>query len=664
MSLVHLSRPGRRACVAVAAALLTASALVLGCSSDPPPKITTARPKITRDVPQSLKNTLAANATIVGTEPMPVSGYGLVVGLNDTGGLPIADEGLQQSMVRMMELRGISSTAEFGGWAINGKSAQDLLRDKHTAVVLVEAAIPPGTPNQGRFDVYVTAVNATSLEGGRLWTTELVIGGPTVFGTPGSRRIAAANGPIFINPFADPKVEGDGVSRRQGRILDGGVVTDPLGLEVQLDDVSHARARVIEQSINTRFPEEPLQIDRTARGRNGQNIAITIPPSFRDRPGLFVSILKGVPVDYGQPDAYANRYVQALQAEPALSTDLGWALLGLGERAVPFVRPLYDSGESVPRMTALRVGARLRDHKAAPYLQQVAETTTGPERLEAIELLGEVDGGPSVDLALRKLVGSKELLVRVTAYETLARRAERVAKRRWTPSPSDTASPEQIMLGGAIPPGNIQGVERAVIAGRFLLDRVPMGDPLVYVTQQGRPKIVLFGEDLRLTRPLLATAWQDRLMLSAEGVSSKIRVYYRDYKTGRAVRHEIGDDMIDLVQFMAHKTTPEDPTPGLNLSYSEIVGAIYSINQQRGFKGAFASETDKLRAQILEATAAPTSRNRPDTLREQEEMLVFQPTTAEDVQDRLKGMNLEQAKPDDSGRPKIVPITRQTGPAK
>ncbi|QOJ00355.1 MAG: flagellar basal body P-ring protein FlgI [Phycisphaeraceae bacterium] len=634
----------------------------VGCESDPRP--TRRAEPIVRDVPAVLSNTIGASASLNGTEPVLVFGYGLVVGLNGTGGGTL-DESLASQMEREMALRGIDASTDYQGWAIHGKSARDLLRDKNVAVVLVQAAIPPAAPAGKTFDAYVRAINATSLEGGRLWRTDLFIqsGEPGTIGGLRGRRLATAGGPVFINPFADPAVDADGVFRRAGRVLGGGRVVEPLKLELALDEESHARARRIVEAINTRFPEEPGQRTKTAMGRSGQSIALNIPPSFTEEPAEFINIVRNMQVDYTAPSAYAKRYAEALREQPWMAYELSYCLEAIGgDPAVRFLRELYDEPDQVPRLAALRAGARLGDHQSAEHLLDLATRGAGAERLDAIALLAGVRGGPNIDIGLRRLLESRELLVRVAAYESLARRAQGVAVRRAVAGLRSDASDSldqpshlDVLLRGAIPPGNLQGVSREVIGDKFHLDVVPVGDPLIYITQQGQPKIVLFGNDLKMNTPMLASAWSDRLMISADSESSKHSLYYRDYRSGRTYRQDVEADLPGLIRFLARRPTPEDPTPGLNLSYSEIVGVLFSLHQQRGVDCAFATETDKLRAEILEAAKSPIGRVRPETPKEREEMLLFQqpdgPRTPAEADQRA-------VTPAESPKPRVVPIVR------
>lgn len=645
----------------VVASLIAGTCLSLtACESDPPP-VTRNTQVIVRDVPTVLTNTIGASTTINGTDPIVVFGYGIVVGLNGTGG-QILDEALASQIETEMTRRDISPSINYEGSAINGMTPKQMLRDKNVAVVLVQAAIPPAAPKGLPFDAYVTAINATSLEGGTLWTTDMYIQtGPvgTLGGLRG-RRLANARGPVFINPFVDPAGDADGVNRRTGRVLAGGSVVEPLKMEILLDEQSHARARRMADAINTRFPEESGTRGKIAMGRTGQSIALQVPSSMMDNAGDFVQIVRHLPVDYSNPDLYAKRYTEALRDQPWLASELGYCLLAVGgDSAVRFSRELYDFPEVVPRMTALRVGARLGDHKTADYLIKTARTGIGPERLEAIDLLTDIDAGPQIDLALRELLESRELLIRVAAYEALATRAQGIARRKALREAAAIArasgeltinnpTHRDVLMRGAIPGNNIQGVSRTIIGDKFQLDRVPFGEPMIYVTQQGQPRIVLFGSNMALDKPTLVNAWEDRLMIAADSNSPKHRVYYRDYRNGQTSTNEIESSVDSLIAFLARQSSPEDPRPGLNMSYSEVVGVLYAVHQKRGALYAFATESDKLRAQLAEAAKASAPKIRPETPAEKEMLLVEQPSPEE----------VANTKPTELPKPRIIPVVR------
>ncbi len=645
--------------------------LCASCDSGPEPRTRHTEP-VTRDIPAILSNTIGSAASFNGTDPVLVFGYGIVVGLNGTGG-GILDDRLSGQLEREMSLRDISGALKGRNYVIDGMSPRELLRDKNVGVVVVEAAIPPAAPKGLTFDVHLRAVNASSLEGGMLWSTDLFIqqGDPGTIGGLRGRRLAVGRGPIFINPFSDPARDADGISRRTGRVLDGGIVADPLKVEVLLDEPSHVRAMRITEAINTRFPEESGSKDKTARGRNAQSIALYVPQSFTNKPNEFIEIVKHIQIEAANPDGYARMYADGMKEQPWLANDLSLCILGVGgETATRFLRGLYDNPEVVPRMAALRAGARLGDHKTAEYLIRMAQQGAGAERLDAIDLLGTVEGGPTVDLGLRKLLESRELLVRVAAYETLAKRAQGVAARRAmldfltsaresSGDAADAVTHRAVLMQGAIPGNNMQGVRREVIADKFQLDVVPYGDPMIYITQQGKPKIVLFGAPMNLEKPTLVAAWDNRLMVTADSASDKHRVYYRDYRTGKTYRQEIDQSLEETIKFLARRPTPEDPTPGLNMTYSEVVGALYALHQQRGVICAFATESDKLLAQLYQAALAPASKNRPETPDDQEAMqLIEQPGASPPVVAPVGPTEITPAVPAEPRRPRIIPILR------
>jgi hypothetical protein len=71
-------------------------------------------------------------------------------------------------------------------------------------------------------------------------------------------------------------------------------------------------------------------------------------------------------------------------------------------------------------------------------------------------------------------------------------------------------------------------------------------------------------------------------------------------------------DVRDLIKFMGHTPTPENPTPGLGLTYSEVVGAIYEIQKQGGIPGAFATEKERMIAKLASAAEASVADERPE----------------------------------------------------
>ncbi len=634
--------------------------VLFGCSGGETRQV--ERVNITpRSVPEPLRGTIGSLAQSSAGEPMLISGFGLVVGLNGTGG-GLLDERIAASMEREMSLMKVGQGSDVEGTSLEDpitrrpKTAGQLLRDKNVAVVLVQAVLPRGAPVNYQFDAYVQAMNATSLEGGRLWTTTLRLGPVGVLGGAQTRKVAEARGQLFINPFEDPAEASGMQSRTVGRVLAGGWVTAPMPIRLSLDVPSHQRARLIAHSVNSRFPERAHGREQAAKGYDDSLVQLHVPRGLEARPNEFLRIVEHLTIDQGFPRERARGFVDAMGNNPELLEDLTWCLVALGDVATPFVRELYEVPDMPRRMAALRAGTLLGDVRAAPPLLEIARSGEAADRSEAIALLGELEGGPSIDRALRELLESPTLTTRIAAYESLAQRAERAEYSRLLsveasrPASSGMArTPEELAIISrlVIPARSMQGIQRVTIPGKFVLDIAPFGEPLVYVTQQGTPRIVLFGAGLELRRPLLASAWNDRLLVVADSAFENPRLRYEDYRSGVVRIEEVGASLADLIVFLAKDPEPEDEMPGLGMSYSEVVGALYALYEAGATGAAFATETDRLMAELIEAARTGSVLERPETLAEKDQPVM--------PDDRLV-VDVSYLKAERARKPQIVPL--------
>lgn len=620
------------------------------------------RPTIERDVPQLLRGTIGSMTTMRGTDPVLVSGIGIVVGLNGTGG-DLLPDAVAATVEREMSLRGIGGPDTKGIPGIDGKSPRQILRDPNVAVVVVQAAIPPGSPEGAEFDVAVKAMNATSLEGGTLWTTDLRLGYASTFGSITTKAIAQAAGPIFINPFGDNQKTSTDITQTTGRILAGGRVTEPLGIEVVLDNESHAIARSMVSAINSRFPAGVGDRLDTARGRSGNSLELRIPGRYRRDPETYLNLIRFLRVDQSAPEQTALALAEGMERNPELADALGWSLEGVGSKALPFVRKLYETPETLTRLAALRTGARLGDPLAADHLADLARNGTQSVQTDAIRLLSKIDAGPRVDLALRDLLNNDDMLVRIAAYEALAERAERVQVTRltnWQGSNTDPTAPRltqrhlEVLARSALPAGTIQGVQRVLMPSGFFLDLVDSQVPMIYVTQQGQPRIVVFGPSMGITTPLTLSAWQDRFMLTTSQGDNTARVYYRPPNMAADAKPIIASTdarLVSLIDLMTRRGTRDEPRSGLSMSYSDVVGLLYQIQKQGGIAADFTTESDRLRALLVAAETSLDRRDRPETPKDREVMLLS-------PRSGVVGSLLQE--PSEQSKPQIVPIAPVT----
>lgn len=550
-----------------------------------------------------MRGTVGAETVILGWDastsptykPIKVRGYGLVVGLDGTGAADVPAD-VRTHMLQLMARQGVGS--ERIGYG--DLSAEDLLSSPDTAIVIVEGTIPPGAvgmqrtpPVSGRlpelipgthFDVVVYAdprTGTTSLEGGRLYTTNLTPG-PLMTGDRQARTLARAAGPIFLNPFVESELSAAGdINTLSGRILNGGQATQDMPLKLVMLNPSHSRIRIVQDAINRRFPIERGQRHPTAHGASDSVIELTVPPSMRDAPDRFVHIVRHVTLRQVDTDRVSNTIRRALQRDPSDAPSAYWRWVALGPQALPMVRKMYDYPEALPRLAALRAGAALGDPIAADSLRKMLLSGTIEERLEATHLLAELPEDPRSEEALRALLNHENVELRLRAYETL----------------------EQ--LGSPI-------IYRHRVPGKFNLHIVPSDKPTIYISQINEPRIVLLGDPINISRPLTMGLWENALIMRDSNTDGEIEVFFRPEPLGPAEINSLPANLRELIMLMAHRPTVEDPRPGLALSHSEVVGAVHALWRRQYIAADFKAQQDRVLAELRRASVTAPQPSRPE----------------------------------------------------
>ncbi len=565
--------------------LLTGALLVLmgGCNSieaaTPKPRPTKSR-GFELQISPIMRGTIGSEGIIRGANNVVIRGWGLVVELDGTGSAEMSPE-VRAHMVTELGRMKIGSYQE----GLDGIDPEELLNSDTTAIVMIEAVIPPAAVEGARIDVRVVADpagGATSLEGGTLLVTELRPG-PLAVGRGEAAPLAQAAGPIFINPFAEPGAIGrDTIDRRQGRILNGGMVLKDTPIKFHLATPSHARAAIIQSSINGRFPQERHQKHNTARAMSDEVIEIHVPPSHRKDTDRFIKLLLHGNVRMSNTEPIAMSVKRALLSDPAVaeSATLRWE--AMGERALPIIKDLYDHPEERPRLAALHAGARLNDALVIPRLIHMAqESPSQQRRQEAIALLADMRTSVRINQCLRELLDDEDVDIRLDAYDALAKRGDPT-------------------------------IRREIIDDRFLLDVVESQKPMIYITQTDTPAVVVFGEDMKVSDELVVTAWSNQLMLEGTADEDFIEVYYRPPHARQGAITSVDRSIPELVRFFGHRTTVDEPEPGLGFTYSQTVSAIYQIWRQQHLAADFKAQQDRVLAQINEIERDEEMKERPE----------------------------------------------------
>ncbi|HEY3934497.1 MAG TPA: flagellar basal body P-ring protein FlgI [Gemmatimonadales bacterium] len=277
-----------------------------------------------------------------GDVPVRLVGYGLVVGLDGSG-----DRSFGSSSGAVHTVRSVTNLLRRFNIEVPG----DRLRLRNVAAVLVTAEVSPYLRPGGHFEVQVASIgDATSLRGGVLWITPLVI-------SPDAPPVASAQGPL-------PLVEGDGHrwgagGSASGRVAEGGVLEVSLpaippqtATILALRDPDLTTASRIASAINK------ARGDSTAKVEDAGAVSLKLPASATDSPLTFLAALDTLPVVVPAP---ARIVIDAHNGMVVAGGDMhvGTAVVSL--RGIT-VRVGGDStAKPVPGVVAVSTGASVRD---------------------------------------------------------------------------------------------------------------------------------------------------------------------------------------------------------------------------------------------------------------------------------------------------------------
>ena len=214
-------------------------------------------------------------------------GYGLVVGLNNTGDTIKTGHFTKQSLQAMLNRLGVKPT-DAG------------LDSKNVAAVMVTASLPPFARQGSRIDVRVSALgDAKSLLGGALLVTPLLGADGEVY--------AVAQGQLVVGGFtasgnAETVTKGVPTS---GRIASGAIVEREVGfklgnmgvVKLNLRNPDFTTARRIAQAINAFLGTD------SAKASDLTTVAISVPAAYNNN---VVNLLTDIEQLRIQPDQTAR----------------------------------------------------------------------------------------------------------------------------------------------------------------------------------------------------------------------------------------------------------------------------------------------------------------------------------------------------------------------
>jgi flagellar basal body P-ring protein FlgI len=423
---------------------------------------------------------------VANSDPIPVAGVGLVVGLNGTGSTPPSN-GYRTMLEADLLKRGV-------------ENVKKVLASPDVSLVLVQAMIPPGAHKDDLIDVEVTlppGSRTTSLRGGRLIECML-------YNYDSARNLSgqAVNSDAMLKGHPLAKAEGtllvgfgsgDEAARvKQGRIWGGARVrTDRPFYLVLNQDQQYARvASNVADRINETFQGRSYGGPTTelAAAKTNTGVYLNVPPQYKHNLPRFLRVVRMIPLRTeaasGDIAAYRRKLSEDL-LDPAFTVMAALRLEALGKDSAPTLKRGLQNERPLVRFTAAEALAYLGEPSCGEELGRMVEQY--PDlRAFGLTALASLDEAIS-RVKLRELLASSSPEVRYGAFRALRALDEH-----------DPA------------------VHGEFLNESFWLHRImPNSEPLVHFSTNRRAEIVLFGEDALLQGPFSIMAGEFTLTAGA-----------------------------------------------------------------------------------------------------------------------------------------------------
>jgi hypothetical protein len=479
--------------------------------------------------PAELGATIGSLAEVGKAEPVAVEGCGLVGGLAGKGSAYCPPE------VRAYLKQYIST--QLPNDRIN---VDELIDSKNTAVVALEAMIPP-MPSMGEhFDVRVSLLpgsDATSIQGGWLYKAELVVKGTIGIRT---RSLATVEGPVFVNPIGTADID-----PRSGYILGGGRTLYEYAAVLKLRQPGYRAVSLIRNRLSERYGAN------IAQALSPGDIEVRIPAEYRRQKTRFVSMIPAtfLEVTNELTSARINTYVQELGGSGDKENS-EIALEAIGRASAVKLAALLNSTDAEVRLRAGRCMLSLRDDRGLAPLRDLAIDPKSPYRLEALDAVMNSPKRPDAVTLAQRLLRDDDVAVVLAAYDDLRQIDDRV-------------------------------VSREVIGRSFLLEQVAQSShKAIFVSRSGDPRVVLFGGPLICRDNLFVESPDQAVVLDSRAGQNHVSVM-RKHPTRPGIIGPVRcrSNVADLVRTLGGEAVnaPSGQAQNLGVPYSQVIALLEQL---------------------------------------------------------------------------------------
>jgi len=455
-----------------------------------------------------------------------VKGYGIVAGLPGTGSSECPPKLRKVLSKYILTEIGNDSTV----------NPDRFIDSPNTAVVEIYGTIPPIALKGDRFDVRVVAFSSTqttSLAGGTLYPAELKEMSRLVSFDIYTAVLARAAGPVFVN-----KLNGD-KNRANGYVLGGGTAAESVKLAIGLYKPGFLAAAAVRNQINGRFGP------KTARAVNPGEIDFTIPAKYRNRREQFLSMLRLLYLSRdGQLLSQRIDMLIGQLVSASNKTDVEHALEAIGKPTLRGLWELLSSEDEMVRFHAARCMLSIGDDRAVAVLGQFARDPGSSLRVQAVKAIG-LNAKRNIAIpTLARLLDDSNFEVKFAAYEALNRLQD-------------------------------VSVSRTIVGNKFFIDHVTnRGPKTIYVSRQGMPRIVLFGDPIQCSDNIFVESEDKDIVINARRGEKYVSVMRRLPNRPKLVGPLLASrDVSDIIQALCGDPDTErrpGMRRGLGVSYSDI----------------------------------------------------------------------------------------------